>query len=62
MNSGIFRLVFNAVRGMLVAVDEYASAHGGGDDARMRRTVRPASKDFRIPIWFAARATAFAAL
>ncbi len=62
MNSGIFRLVFSAVRGMRVAVDEYASAHGGGERARGRRVVRPVPADSGISIWFAARATAFAAL
>ncbi|WP_175689828.1 hemagglutinin repeat-containing protein [Burkholderia anthina] len=62
MNSGIFRLVFNAVRGMRVAVDEHASAHGGGEPARPWRAVRPVSADPGISIWFAARATAFAAL
>ncbi|WP_175817892.1 hemagglutinin repeat-containing protein [Burkholderia diffusa] len=62
MNSGIFRLVFSAVRGMLVAVDEYASAHGGGERARVRPATRPMSVDSGISIWFAARATAFAAL
>lgn len=62
MNSGIFRLVFNAVRGMRVAVDEHASAHGGGERARVRRTVRSAPEDSGISIWFAARAIAFAAL
>ncbi len=62
MNSGIFRLVFSAVRGMLVAVDEHASAHGGGERARERRATRPAPVDSGISIWFAARATAFAAL
>ncbi|MGU7768981.1 two-partner secretion domain-containing protein [Burkholderia sp. MR1-5-21] len=65
MNSGIFRLVFSAVRGMLVAVDEHApaaSAHRGGERARVRRAVRAAAVDCGISIWFAARATAFAAL
>ncbi|MDR8752795.1 hemagglutinin repeat-containing protein [Burkholderia pseudomultivorans] len=62
MNSGIFRLAFNAVRDMLVAVDEYASAHGGGERARVRRTVRTLAPDSGVSIWFAARATAFAAL
>ncbi|WP_261314218.1 hemagglutinin repeat-containing protein [Burkholderia latens] len=62
MNSGIFRLVFSAVRGMLVAVDENASVHGGGERARVRRAVHLASADSGISIWFAARATAFAAL
>ncbi|WP_082725448.1 MULTISPECIES: hemagglutinin repeat-containing protein [unclassified Burkholderia] len=62
MNSGIFRLVFSAVRGMLVAVDENASAHGGGERSRVQRAVRPAAEDSGISIWFAARATAFAAL
>ncbi|WP_081086554.1 hemagglutinin repeat-containing protein [Burkholderia stagnalis] len=62
MNSGIFRLVFSAVRGMRVAVDENASAHGGGERSRVRRAVRPAAEDSGISIWFAARATAFAAL
>ncbi|WP_155774254.1 hemagglutinin repeat-containing protein [Burkholderia pseudomultivorans] len=62
MNSGIFRLVFNAVRDMLVAVDENASAHGGGEGARMRRTVPTSAPESGVSIWFAARAIAFAAL
>ncbi|HDR9875542.1 TPA: filamentous hemagglutinin N-terminal domain-containing protein [Burkholderia cenocepacia] len=62
MNSGIFRLVFSAVRGMLVAVDENASAHGGGERSRVQRATRPVAEDSGISIWFAARATAFAVL
>ncbi|WP_081061468.1 hemagglutinin repeat-containing protein [Burkholderia territorii] len=62
MNSRIFRLVFSAVRGMLVAVDENASASAGGQRSRIRRARRPAAEDSGVSIWFAARATAFAAL
>ncbi|QQJ96021.1 hemagglutinin repeat-containing protein [Burkholderia ambifaria] len=62
MNSGIFRLVFSAVRGMLVAVDENATACQGGERSRERRADHAASEDGGISIWFAARATAFAAL
>lgn len=62
MNSGIFRLVFSTVRGMRVAVDEHAAAHGGGECTRVRRVARSVSADSGISIWFAARATVFAAL
>ncbi|UXU91776.1 two-partner secretion domain-containing protein [Burkholderia sp. S-53] len=62
MNSGIFRLVFNAVRGMWVAVDEHASAHGRGERGGVRRTARAEAAESGCSIWFAARAIAFASL
>ncbi|WP_232441589.1 hemagglutinin repeat-containing protein [Burkholderia ubonensis] len=66
MNSGIFRLVFSAARGMWVAADEHASAHRGSvrSDAwrASRRVSGVPSETFEPSLWFAARAVAFAAL
>ena len=60
MNKGRFRLVFSAVRGMLVAVEEYA--RGYGDGAAARSSTLPQANADTASIWFAARALAFAAL
>ncbi|SAL41277.1 filamentous hemagglutinin outer membrane protein [Caballeronia sordidicola] len=66
MNQGRFRLVFNRLRSMMVAVAEFASAHGkaqGEADAAIN-PVAPESGNEASPcsLWFAARACAFAAL
>ncbi|HTI16382.1 MAG TPA: filamentous hemagglutinin N-terminal domain-containing protein, partial [Trinickia sp.] len=66
MNSGIYRLVFSPARGMLVAVEENAAAHGRARSSqhargwRSRIGTRPAGTD--IPLQRFAAAVAFAVL
>lgn len=65
MNKGRFRLVFSAVRGMLVAVEENARGHSDGAAAsRSTPQAAPSRVDTASAhaIWFAARALVFAAL
>lgn len=64
MNSGLYRLVFNALRGVLVAVEEHARTHSGGKPARVRNPPRATACETENPHspWLAARVLAFAAL
>ena len=57
MNKGCFKLVFSRVRHMMVAVADFATAHGNGQDASNRRPGNMAS--LREP---ALRAVACAAM
>jgi filamentous hemagglutinin len=62
MNAGLYRLVFNTVRGMLVAVEESARTHGHSQGLPARPRERPPRQASGLPLWFAARPIAFAAL
>ena len=62
MNSGIYRLVFNAARGILVPADEYASARRSEKRSHGPSANGTTWNGHASSPWFAARASAFAAL
>lgn len=62
MNTGIYRLVFNAEHGILVPAGEYASARRCGRRSHRPSAVGKLSNGHASPPWFAARASAFAVL
>jgi filamentous hemagglutinin family protein len=66
MNQDIHRVVYNEARGGYVVADEHARSDGAGGSFGSFGSSTDAAADFAdddtSPVWFAARATAFAAL